>query len=90
MTLSFKNIDVQNAKTPKDHNEPLDGPLKEPLEIKIINVLREQPKSAYDVLAEQLQVSRTTVKRAIKSLVSSNHIERVGGKRFGHWEVHEE
>ena len=38
-------------------------------------------------IAEELKVSRATVQRAIQVLVEKQVIERVGGKRYGSWQV---
>ena len=54
---------------------------------RIVRLLRENPKVTYDELAEAMGVSRSTVKRVIGRLTNCGYIERVGGKRYGHWEV---
>ena len=83
---SAKGIDT---KAPKGHAEPLKEPIEEPLEEKIISILRKAPDSTYDSLAGELGISRSTVKRSFKILIESGQIDRVGGRRYGHWEIHE-
>ena len=80
---------VTDPKALKGHNEPLKEPIEEPLEEKIISILSKAPDSTYYSLAGELGISRSTVKRSIKILIESGRIERVGGKRYGHWEIHE-
>lgn len=80
---------VRDSKAPKGQGEPLDEPIEKPMEEKIFQLIREMPNCTYDALAESLGVSRSTVKRAVKLLTEKDRIERVGGKRYGHWEIRE-
>ena len=90
---ALKSALIDEFKVPKGQDEPLDGPIEEPKEVllldKIICLLRENPRATYDDLKLELGVSRSTVKRAIGNLVADGHIVRVGGKRYGHWEISE-
>ena len=47
------------------------------------------PETTYDNLVEATGVSRSTIKRAMGKLTDDGHIKRVGGKRYGHWEIRE-
>jgi len=40
-----------------------------------------------DQLSEKLSVARRTLVRYMNILQENKRIKRVGGKRFGHWEV---
>lgn len=53
----------------------------------ILALLRDHPSTTRDEIASQLGVSSRTVSRAIKILVQTKQISRMGGRRFGHWEV---
>ena len=90
---ALKSALIDEFKVPKGQDEPLDGPIEEPKEVllldKIIWLLRENPRATYDDLMLELGVSRSTVKRAIGNLVADGHIVRVGGKRYGDWEISE-
>ncbi|MCD8131438.1 MAG: HTH domain-containing protein [Lachnospiraceae bacterium] len=55
--------------------------------MKIKRILAAGPKTTYSDLEEEFQISRSTVKRVIKSLVDKGAVERKGGKRYGYWEV---
>jgi ATP-dependent DNA helicase RecG len=88
---ALQSAKVSESKTPKRHDEPLNEPLDEPLEKsleeKMLAFVQNMPKSTYDLVAESLGVSRSTVKRTMKSLMEQGKVERIGGKRYGHWEV---
>ena len=38
-------------------------------------------------IAEKLEVTTRTIEREMKKLRESGRVTRVGGKRYGHWEV---
>jgi ATP-dependent DNA helicase RecG len=86
---ALQSAKVTEPKAPKPHNEALKEPIEEPLKEKIISILRKAPDSTYDSLAGELGISRSTVKRSFKILIESGQIDRVGGRRYGHWEIHE-
>ena len=54
---------------------------------KIVMLMKTNKKIKQTEIAEELKVSRATVQRAIQVLVEKNIIERVGGKRYGSWQV---
>ena len=56
-------------------------------ETRIITLMRNNPSINADELALQLGVSVRTVNSIISSLKKNGQIRRVGGKRFGHWEI---
>lgn len=62
-------------------------PIKEPIETVLIEILRKNPNSTYDNLAKQMDISRSTVKRTIKTLVENQQIEHIGGRRYGYWKI---
>ena len=73
----------QDSKVPNRHNVGLDVGLAE----KIINLIANDSTVTMNVMAKQLNVAQRTVEREIKKLKESGRIERVGGKRYGHWKV---
>ena len=79
LTLKFNSI------KPKHHNEVLDDVLDDVLELKIINVLKQNDSITQKQLAKLLGVSVSTLQREITKMVDKKIIERKGGKRFGHW-----
>lgn len=92
LRIHFKALEsalIDRPKVPKGQNEPLDEPKEDLLTAKIIRLLRDNPKATYDDLVIELNVSRSTIKRAMGNLVTDGHIVRVGGKRYGHWEIND-
>ena len=74
---------ASDSNVPKHQNEALD----EALETKIVMIMKTNSKIKQTEIAEELKVSRATVQRAIQVLVDKHAIERVGGKRYGSWQV---
>lgn len=77
----------QSSKNPKHQNEALDDALNEALEDRIIVEIKNDPNVKQDELIKILNTSRASVQRSMKNLQMSGQIQRVGGKRFGHWEI---
>lgn len=67
----------------------MDEPKENLLAAKIIRLLRDNPKSTYDYLVIELNVSRSTIKRVMENLATDGYIVGVGGKRYGHWKVND-
>lgn len=87
LTVKFtalKSALEQTPNPPIRHIGGLDGGLAE----KILEIMMESPTITQSELAEKLTVSLRTLQRAIKELKSAGIIARVGGNRFGHWEIH--
>ena len=74
---------IDQTKDPKYQRDTLADTLAD----KIIALLTESPALTQEELAESVKVSVPSVKRAMKILSDSGRIVRVGGKRYGHWEV---
>lgn len=92
LRIHFKALEsalIDQPKVPKGQNELLDEPKEDLLIDKIILLLRDNPKATYDDLVTELSVSRSTIKRAMGNLVADGHIVRVGGKRYGHWDIND-
>lgn len=96
LRIHFKALEsalIDQPKVSEGQNGPLDGPIEVPKETllvdKIIQLLRYHPKATYDDLMAETGVLRSTIKRAMGNLVADGHIVRVGGKRYGHWEIRE-
>ncbi len=65
----------------------LGGTLDGTLGNKIIAFLRQNPNRTQTELAALTGTSIRSVKRAMTELADKEKIIRVGGKRYGHWEV---
>ena len=68
---------------PKHHGDALD----DALESRLFDALKKEASSDQIELSKILGVSRETVQRCFKRLLKAGKVVRVGGKRFGHWEV---
>lgn len=83
LDLGEQNVDnnskASDSNVPKHQNEAL--------ETKIVMLMKTNKKIKQTEIAEELKVSRATVQRTIQVLVEKNTIERVGGKRYGSWQV---
>ena len=55
---------------------------------RLISLITENPQITRKDLAEKLNVPSSTIQFHIEKLKSEGRIERVGGARGGHWEVH--
>ena len=53
----------------------------------VLELLKINPSFKVSEIADALNVSKRTVSTLIASLVSKGLINRVGGKKAGHWEI---
>jgi len=75
---------VGPTKFPKSHVDTLD----DTLELRMLTLVKRNPRINQLELSKQLGISLTTIKRTMTNLVAKNILERKGGKRYGRWEVH--
>ncbi|MDO5577071.1 MAG: winged helix-turn-helix transcriptional regulator, partial [Fibrobacter sp.] len=66
-----------------------DDALDEALSKKILKILIKDPKITQTDLVAILKMSRVTIQRTMKRLVTKGIIIRNGGKRYGYWEINE-
>ncbi len=83
---SAKTSDSKNL---KPQNDALDDALDDALENKLMMLLKENPYLTQKDISERIFVSRATVQRHVKKLVIEKRLERVGGRRYGYWVIHE-
>ncbi|MBQ6920843.1 MAG: Fic family protein [Bacilli bacterium] len=62
-----------------------DAPL--PRELRVVELIKANPKISIDELANKIGVSPRTIKNVTATLVKNNKIKRINGKRFGYWEI---
>ena len=53
----------------------------------VLNILKTNPRATLDQVANVVGLSVRGIEQAIKRLKKAKRIRKVGGKRFGHWEV---
>ena len=76
------NKDVVNKVENKNVGKKID---LNKTEIKIIDLLIENPNYTYEELAENIGVTKRTIERAFKTLQEKKLIERIGSNRKGSW-----
>ena len=64
-------------------NGTMDGTMA----LRIIEVLQTEPSITMDNLSQNLGIARRTLVRYMNKLQEENRIKRVGGRRYGHWEI---
>lgn len=64
------------------------GGLNGGLENEIIQTLTEEPGITQKKMSEKLNTPVRTIQRALKKLREEGFVERVGGKKYGYWEIH--
>jgi predicted HTH transcriptional regulator len=84
-TVIMPNLNYGDEINSKASNEALD----EALEMRLLNLLKEQPELTQKEMIVMLDTSRATLQRLMKGLENAQRIERKGGKRYGYWEVKE-
>lgn len=57
------------------------------LEKEILTLLKEEPTTTQMNLSKKLRIPYRTLQRKMKELQKAGKIERIGGKRYGYWEV---
>lgn len=81
---ALKSALIEDFKEPKRH---VSGALDDALVQRIIKELKSNPAISQKEIAERVGSTRRTVQRKMEELVKDNVIERVGGKRYGHWKI---
>lgn len=80
---------IGQPKAPIPQSDSSNVALDDALALRILDVLIEEPTVSQADLAEKLGVTRRTIQRKMEELQQAGRIERVGGKRYGHWVVSE-
>jgi len=57
------------------------------MNIRVLEIIEEQKDISLSEIADCLCVSYTTIQRAVTSLKRAGIVERIGGRRYGHWNV---
>jgi ATP-dependent DNA helicase RecG len=80
---ALQSAKVPESKTPNRHNVGLEVGL----ENKILAAMAEDSSVTISTISAQLNVTKRTVERIVQKLREQGKIERIGGKRYGHWEI---
>lgn len=69
------------------HSAKADGTMDGTMALRIMDALRAEPSATMDNLSNTLGIARRTLVRYMNRLQEDNKIKRVGGRRYGHWEI---
>lgn len=86
ITVKFTALESakpSRAKNPKHQDDVLDDVLDD----RIVSELKKDARLNQKELANRLQISVSSIQRAMYRLKERGKIVRKGGKRYGHWEV---
>ncbi len=86
---ALQSAKVPNSKEPKHQSTAVFGALDDALVQKILEVLRHKPEISQGEMAEELGTTRRVIQKKMILLKEAGCIERIGGKRYGHWVIHE-
>ena len=86
---ALKSALIDQPKAPKHQNTDKHGALDDAMVLKIIEILKEEPDISQEALGENMGVTRRVVQKYINVLKEAGRIERVGGKRYGHWKIND-
>lgn len=56
---------------------------------RIVDIMRANATVTMADIAQQLGVTQRTVERTVKKMRENGKVERVGGRRYGHWVINE-
>lgn len=84
---ALKSALIDQPKPPNRHDVGKDVGLEVGLAEKIIDLILKDSEIKMSEMAEKLDVTTRTVEREMKKLRESGRVVRVGGKRYGHWEI---
>ena len=71
----------------ESHSAKTDGTMDGTMALRIMDALRSDPWVTMDNLSNKLGIPRTMLVRYMNRLQEDNKIKRVGGRRYGHWEI---
>ena len=71
----------------ESHSAKQDGTMNGTMALRIMEALRAEPSATMDNLSNTLGIARRTLVRYMNRLQEDNKIKRVGGRRYGHWEI---
>ena len=86
LTVKFTALErafISQSNLPNRQIGGIDGGLAE----RIYNVIRNNPYITQNEIAEELKIPLRTLQRAMSELQKENKIQRIGGNRYGYWEI---
>ena len=86
---ALKSPLIDQPKVPKGNSAKTDGALDDTMALRIIEIIRSKPDITLDQLSAEAGIARRTLVRYMNGLKDAGRIERIGGKRYGHWQINE-
>ena len=83
--VSPENDPINDPMLPE--SDTMNGTIDGTMALRIVSAIEKDPSVTMDKLSEELGVARRSLVRYMNILQDNKRIKRVGGKRFGHWEV---
>ena len=80
---------IDQPKVPNVQSAKTDGTLDDTMALKIIEIIYNNPDITLDQLSADAGIARRTLVRYMNALKDSGRLERVGGKRYGHWKTND-
>lgn len=80
---------IDQPEKPKGQSATRMGPLDDTMALKIINAIKEDPSGTINQISERTGIARRTLIRHMGFMRKKGRIERIGGKRYGHWQINE-
>ena len=80
---------IDQSKVLKGQSANMNGTLGDTMALKIIEIIRSKPDITLDQLSAETGIARRTLVRYMSNLKNAGRIERIGGKRYGHWIINE-
>jgi len=80
---------IDQPKVLKGQSANMNGTLGDTMALKIIEIIRSKPDITLDQLSAETGIARRTLVRYMSNLKNAGRIERIGGKRYGHWIINE-
>lgn len=71
----------------ESHSAKTDGTMDGTMALRIMEALRSDPSATMDNLSNTIGIPRRTLVRYMNRLQEDNKLKRVGGRRYGHWEI---
>ena len=63
--------------------------MEDTIVLRVIEILRDEPDISQDNLGKRLGLTRRIIQKNINFLKETGRIKRIGGKRYGHWQIND-
>ena len=85
--MALERVETAIPNTPNRHNGGMAGRIDAGLAERIFDAIKHNPSMTQDNIAKTLGLPLRTLQREMSELQKANKIKRIGGNRYGHWEI---